>query len=458
MRLSELAQLAGGRLQGADAEIVGASNDTRRMAPGQMFVALGGTKADGHDYVAAAVAQGASAALVARPVDSGIPQIIVPEVLTALQRGARGWRRRFTGPVCAITGSNGKTTTKEMLASCLRAHYGPRVLATQGNLNNHLGVPLTLLGLQQSGAQAHRAAVIEMGANHPGEIAELAAIAEPQVGVITLAGAAHLEGFGSIEGVARSKGELFAALSKDGCAAINADDQYASLWQAMAAHCRQLSFGLGVTADIRAEALQAASDHSRCRLVTPLGHADLRLPLPGRHNVMNALAAATSALAAGIPLDAIVSGLESVQRVGGRLVAQPGKGGAQIVDDTYNANPTSLRAALDWLATVPGRRWLVLGDMAELGSDAERWHREVGEWARAAQVERLYGLGGYSRAAVGAFGSGATHFDSAETLVSALVPGLAAGITVLIKGSRSMRMERVVQAAVVAAGENSDAH
>lgn len=444
MQLHELAQMAGGSLHGADAQIVGASNDTRRMAPGQLFVALPGTQADGHHFVGAAAAAGASGALVAREVDVAIPQVIVPEVLPALQHAARQWRRQFGGPVLGVTGSNGKTTTKEMMASILRAHFDEAVLYTQGNLNNHIGVPMTLLGLGD-----HAAAVIEMGANHAGEIAELATIAEPQIGVITLAGAAHLEGFGSIAGVAQAKGELFAALPAKGCAIINADDEYAPLWKKLARHCSRLTFGFAEDADVRASSMSATNDHSTLQLHTPMGRASLQLPMPGRHNVMNALAAAGAALAAGATLDAVVRGLEAVRRVGGRLVAQAAKSGARVVDDTYNANPTSLRAALDWLATVPGRRWLVLGDMAELGPEAPRWHRAVGEWALAAGVEQLYTLGRHSREAAEVFGDHARHFDTAEAVAAAVEAQMGPGVTVLVKGSRSMRMERVVKALVL---------
>lgn len=455
MHLSELARACGGRLLGADAAFCGASNDTRRLQAGQLFVAFSGAHADGHAYVEAAQQGGAAAALVERELAIDLPQVVVPATLPALQRAAMAWRQRFTGPLLALTGSNGKTTTKEMLAAILRAHYGDAVLATAGNLNNHIGVPLTLLGLRLSGAGAHAAAVIEMGASHAGEIAALAAMARPQIAAITLAGAAHLEGFGSVAGVAHAKGELFAALPATGCAVINADDDYAELWRELARHCRQLSFGLEQQADVRADQLQLRDDGSQLRLVTPAGSAELQLAMPGRHNVMNALTATAAALAAQIPLPAVVRGLESVREVGGRLRSRAAKAGAQVVDDSYNANPTSFAAALAWLASVPGERWLVLGDMAELGPEAEHWHGQVGEMARAAGVSRVLALGPLSTATTTHFGQGAQHFDAMEALLQTLDTELHAGVTVLVKGSRSMRMERVVQAIEVADGSHT---
>ncbi len=442
-RLAELAQVTGGRLLGADAAFSGACNDTRKLKAGELFVALPGSQADGHDYVAQAALSGAAGALVARRVEAKLPQVVVADVLTALQGYAAQHRAGFSGPLLAVTGSNGKTTAKQMLAAMLGEHFGAdAVLYTEGNLNNHIGVPLTLLRLSAQ----HRVAVIEMGANHPGEIAALAALARPGIGLVTLAGAAHLEGFGSIEGVARAKGELFAALPADGTAVINVDDEHAPLWQARAAHCRRVEFGLQPAAQFTARAIRDNGTAQRFTLGTPAGEIEVALPLLGRHNVQNALGAAAAAWAAGADLAQIARGLGSVRNVGGRLTRQTGLRGASIVDDSYNANPTSMRASLEWLGAQPGQRWFAMGDMAELGPEAARWHQQVGAWARACGVQRLYALGPLSRETVAAFGDGARHFASHAELVSALADGLAADVTVLVKGSRAAQMERVAQA------------
>ncbi len=442
-RLAELAQVTGGRLRGADAEFSGACIDTRKLKGGELFVALPGANTDGHSFVSAAAQDCAAGALVAREVDANLPQVVVGDVLLALQRYAAHHRARFAGPVLAVTGSNGKTTTKQMLAAILAGRYGAdAVLYTEGNLNNHIGVPLTLLRL---GAR-HRAAVIEMGANHAGEIAQLASLARPGIGLVTLAGAAHLEGFGSVEGVARAKGELFTALPQGGTAVINADDRYVGLWRELAGHCRRVEFGFAAAAGFRARDIRDHNGGQRFLLLTPDGETEIKLPLIGRHNVMNALAAAAAVQAAGAGLTDIAAGLAQMRNVAGRLAPQAGLHGAAVVDDSYNANPTSMRASLEWLGTQGGRRWFAMGDMAELGADAAHWHREIGALARANGVERLYALGPLSREAVQSFGAGGRHFGSHAELAEALTHELAAGITVLVKGSRSAQMERVAQA------------
>jgi UDP-N-acetylmuramoyl-tripeptide--D-alanyl-D-alanine ligase len=338
-----------------------------------------------------------------------------------------------------VTGSNGKTTVKEMLALIL-GRQGP-VLVTQGNLNNDIGLPLTLMAL---GAE-HQHGVVEMGANHPGEIARLAHIAVPQVGVITQCAPAHLEGFGSVEGVARAKGELFQGLPENGTAVINADDAHAGLWHELAGSRRRLTFGLDRDADVTGSWTFEGRGYD-VRLRTPNGEASLRLPLLGRHNVLNALAAAAAALALGLSLDPVVAGLERMRPVAGRLQPKRGPLGSRIVDDTYNANPGSLAAALSALEGIDGRRWLAFGDMAELGADAAEFHRQAGDMARGAGVERLYALGPLSRLTVDAFGVGGYHFAGHEALTSTIREGLGPDVTILVKGSRSMHMERVVQA------------
>ncbi|HEY0973115.1 MAG TPA: UDP-N-acetylmuramoyl-tripeptide--D-alanyl-D-alanine ligase [Solimonas sp.] len=439
--LAAFASDLGAERRGGDVMIERVNQDGRAVQAGDLFVALRGERFDGHDFVAQAARDGAAAALVSQWVDAPLPQLRVDDTLTGLQAMGAQWRRRFSMPVVAVTGSNGKTTTKQMLASILKAR-GP-VLATRGNLNNHIGVPLTLLSLRET----HRTAVIEMGANHAGEIATLAQLAKPDVGVVTQAGDAHLEGFGSRDGVAHAKGELFAALD-GGVAVINADDPYAGLWSGLAAAASRIRFGLSAGADVRASGVAVeASAHgpgSRFRLQTPSGDVDVRLPVPGAHNVMNALAAAGCAIALGMDVEDIAAGLAHVEPAQGRVSLATTAEGARVIDDSYNANPSSLRAGMELLAAAPGRRWLVLGGMAELGADAPRLHREAGEAARALGIDGLYTLGPLAAEAARGFGSAAQAFDDVSALADALKARLDAHTTVLVKGSRSARMERVV--------------
>ncbi|MFO1410778.1 MAG: UDP-N-acetylmuramoyl-tripeptide--D-alanyl-D-alanine ligase [Steroidobacteraceae bacterium] len=442
-RLAAFARAAGGTLHGADADFAEVVIDSRRVGRGDLFVALPGSRADGHDFVAAAAAAGAAGALVARRVDAPLAQVVVPDVEAALGAAARAWRAAYAGTVLAVAGSNGKTTTKEMLAAIL-AQAGT-TLATRGNLNNQLGVPLTLLRL----APEQRYAVIEIGANHPGEVAALAALARPRIGIVTNAGAEHLEGFGSIEGVARAEGELFAALPPEGVAIVNADDAYAALWRGMTP-ARVSGFGLAPRADVRAEALRFDVDArgfvARFELVAPAGRRAVELALGGRHNVQNALGAAAAALAAGASLDHVVAGLAGVRAVSGRLQFRLTRAGAWLIDDSYNANPSSVRAAIDVLAELGGRAWLVLGDMGELGEFAAGSHRDAGRYARARGVERLYAHGPLAALAAREFGSGAQCFEAAEPLVRALQADLQPDVRLLVKGSRLNRLERVVAA------------
>lgn len=444
-KLSDVARRLGATLHGHDAAFARVVTDTRKLQAGDLFVALKGEHFDGHDYVQRAAALGAAGALVEHLVEGGGAQVVVGgDTLAALQRYATSWRGGFGIPVVAVTGSSGKTTTKQILAAVFAAR-GP-VLATEGNLNNHIGVPLTLLRLRAE----HRTAVIEMGASAGGEIALLAALARPDVGIVTQAGDAHLEGFGSREGVARGKGELFAALSSPGVAVINADDVYAPLWRELARRASVLSFGLGEAADVRAERIvgvpEQAPEAMAFRLVTPQGAVHAQLPLPGRHNVMNALAAAAAGIALGLTPEQIAAGLASVAPVAGRLAWLTTREGARLLDDSYNANPTSLRAALELLAGLPGERRLVLGEMRELGAEAEALHEEAGRAARALGIERLYTLGPLARHAADGFGARAQAFDNADLLIEALREDLGPQVTVLVKGSRGARMERVVTA------------
>jgi UDP-N-acetylmuramoyl-tripeptide--D-alanyl-D-alanine ligase len=443
--LEALAQAAGGALHGANAGFAQVVSDSRALEPGALFVALAGERFDGHDFVAAAAQAGAAGALVSRRVDVALPQVVVPDTLAGLGAFARAWRRSYGGVVVGLTGSNGKTTVKEMIAAIL-GELGP-CLATRGNLNNHIGVPLTLCRLED----AHRSAVIEMGANHLGEIAHLAALAGPVVGVVVNAGPAHLEGFGGLDGVARGKGELFEALGPEGVAVINADDRFAAYWHGLARRAgRVVTFGMRERADVAATGLRSRLESDRFvttfELSTPAGTRTLELALAGEHNVMNALAATAAAMAAGAGLDAVQRGLQSMRAVSGRLEFKPALRGARLIDDAYNANPGSLRVGLRALADVPGERWFVLGEMAELGEEGPRLHADMGALARECGVTRLLALGTGSLPAVEAFGVGATWHANADELITALLADLRAGVTIYVKGSRVNRLERVAGA------------
>ena len=439
MGLSEAASAVGGTWAGDDVRFVGCETDGRTLSRGALFAALRGERFDGHDFIEQAQARGAAAALVERSDIRVLPTVVVSDTRRALGRLAGVWRRRFPLPVVAVTGSNGKTTVKEMLASIL-SEEGP-VLATRGNLNNDVGLPLTLFRL----AADHRFAVLELGANHQGEIAQLAALAAPAVGIITQCAPAHLEGFGSIEAVARAKGELLEGLDADGTAIINADDDYAGLWRTLAGRRRLITFGLKERADVSASH-DVQAGFSGMELTTPAGRVGVRLALPGSHNVANALAAAAAAIALEIPLSSIKVGLERMTPVRGRLQMRSGIAGTRIIDDTYNANPGSLKAALGVLQSFGGRRWLVLGDMAELGEAASDYHEQVGRMAKEAGVERIYATGPLSRSASEAFGAEGRHYGNQEALIEALRPDLAGDVVLLVKGSRSSLMERVIEA------------
>jgi UDP-N-acetylmuramoyl-tripeptide--D-alanyl-D-alanine ligase len=442
-RLLDIAQDCGGSLVGADRAFAAVTTDTRKLAAGELFVALRGPNFDGNAYLGEAAARGAAGAIAEHAGPEGLPVIVVDDALVALQRAAQAWRARLTLPLVAVAGSNGKTTTKEMIAAILEG-CGP-TLATAGNLNNHIGVPLTLLRLTAD----HRHAVIEMGANHAGDVTQLAGFAMPQIGIVTNAGAEHLEGFGSLEGAARAEGELFAALGRDGTAILNADDGFAALWRDMTV-ARIVSFGLGAKADFTAREIRTAVGSggfsTRFVLVTPQGETAVELHLAGKHNVINAIGAAAAASAAGATLDAIAAGLARMRPVQGRLQWRAAHGGGWIIDDSYNANPSSLQAAIDVLEAVGGRRFLVLGEMAELGAFARDAHLEAGRYARAHGVERLFAIGEATRLAVESFGAGAAWYADADSLAAAVAGELAADVCVLVKGSRMNRLERVVRA------------
>jgi len=418
-----------------DVTFTGITSDSRQIVPGMLFAALPGQTVDGHDYIQQAIDRGAVAALVSRSVPQSLPTLQVADVLKALGVLAGYWRGQCPARVIGITGSNGKTTVKEMVANILR--QAGKVLATRGNYNNELGLPLTLFQLKKS----HDYAVLEMGASNPGDIAYLAGIARPEVGVITNVGPAHLQGFISVDGVARAKGEMYAALPADGTAIINAAEPWVDLWLGINKAEKIIYFnGEGK------DHVRARQDGDAVVVCTPAGEFYLRLPLPGQHNLTNALAATAVCLALDIPLALIKTGLETVSPVPGRLSLKRASKGWTVIDDTYNANPASLYAALQVLANQNGEQWLVMGDMKELGSDSRKMHAELGDAARSLGVKRLFALGEASTAAVDAFGDSAVHFDSRESLIDALRAELKPGVTCLVKGSRSMGMEHVVQA------------
>jgi UDP-N-acetylmuramoyl-tripeptide--D-alanyl-D-alanine ligase len=443
--LADFARACDGRLVGADRPYLGVSTDTRTLSSGELFVALRGPNFDGNAFAAAAQAAGAAAAVVDEQQAVSMPQIVVADALAALQRAARHWREQFSMPLIGVAGSNGKTTAKEMAAQILE-QAGP-CLATRGNLNNHIGVPLTLLRLEA----VHAYAVVEMGANRAGEVAALVAMARPTIGMITNAGAEHLEGFGSLEGVARAEGEMVAGLATDAVAVINADDAFAGLWRGLT-RARVVTFGVRQPADFTASALQiergAEGFVTRFTLACPLGKTNIELHLAGEHNVANALAAAASAAAAGASLEHIAAGLASMRAVRGRLQLKTARNGAWVIDDSYNANPSSVRAGIEVLAQLEGRRWLVLGDMGELGEFAPAAHVEAGVQARSLGVERLYTFGPLAALAAASFGEGARSFPDVDALARALDEEADREVRILIKGSRSNRLERVVEALV----------
>ena len=443
--LSDIQDAIGGRLVGADPAIAGVSTDTRAIAAGQLFVALRGERFDAHDFLDQAIAAGATALLVsdAARVPAGVPALVVDDTRVALGKLAAAWRARFAIPVIAVTGSNGKTTTKEMIAAILQVQFGVAVLATRGNLNNDIGLPLTLLGLNAG----HRAAVIEMGMNHSGEIAYLAKIGAPTVAVVTNAQRAHLEGMGDLDEVAREKGSIFGGLAAGGVAVVNADDRYAALWQRMARGHSVHSFGIEQAADVRAVVQQHGLE-TRLILAAPEGNAEIRIAVAGRHNARNAVAEAAACLAAGIPLAAVVAGLERFAGIKGRLQVRAGRDGAVVLDDTYNANPDSVRAGIEVLAATIGRKILVLGDMGEIGEASGQYHDEIGGYAKSQGIDLLFGIGDACQQAVRNFGEGARHFSDIDKLIAAVNKELGPETTVLVKGSRFMKMERVADAIV----------
>jgi len=451
MLLSEAAKAMQATLMGADVAFNSVGTDSRNVTKGQLFVALKGDNFDGHSFAAQAIAQGAAAVLISDKALNVQPAILVDDTCQSLGELAAYWRSKFDIPLAAVTGSNGKTTVKEMLASILRAacNQPDEVLATVGNLNNHIGLPLTLLKLNAQ----HRYAVAEMGMNHTGEISYLSRIGKPTVALINNAGNAHIGELGSFEAIANAKGEIFEGLAADGTAVINADDIFAPLWLGLAGQRKIMTFGLKNKADVTAQ-YQLHANASDIEITTPQVAVKVSLPTPGLHNVMNALAATSAALAMGATLEAIATGLENYVGVKGRLQQKAGLNGALVIDDTYNANPMSIKVAIDVLMAMPGEKVLVLGDMGELGDNAADMHAEIGRYAKASGLKSLFVLGDMSADTAKAFGTGAKHYATPQELVADLHKQMQQGTNVLVKGSRFMAMERVVNEIVT---KNTDA-
>jgi len=447
MSIVDAAQAVGGRAHGGPARFTSVSTDSRSIQAGALFVALRGERFDGHVFIEAAKARGASAAMVASrsaAQDHGIPCIAVEDTRLALGRLAGYWRARFSIPLVAVAGSNGKTTVKEMIAAILRAHYGEEAtLATEGNLNNDIGLPLTLLRLRAT----HRAAVIEVGMNHPGETAYLAGIAHPTVALVNNAQREHQEFMKGVEEVAREHGAVFAALPAQGTAVINADDRYAPYWRTLVRPQQVRDFGIEQPAAVSGR--YALSDFgSDIALSAPEGSVKFRLQVAGLHSVRNAVGAAAGATAAGASLSMVAKGLSGFTAVNGRLRIKRGRSGAVIIDDTYNANPDSVRAAIEVLRGLPGRRILVLGDMGEVGEQGETFHREIGRFAAQAGIDELLAIGDLAAHAFAEFGTGGIWYAQIEGLLEDVAEKAVAGTTILVKGSRFMRMERVVAALI----------
>jgi UDP-N-acetylmuramoyl-tripeptide--D-alanyl-D-alanine ligase len=443
--LSELAIMVDATLPPSNTILQGISIDTRTLVHGNLYVAIAGEQFDGHSFVSEAYQKGASAALLTSSIESPIPQVIVKDTVAALGKISERWRNQFSLPLIGVTGSNGKTTLKNMIAAILQAackNDAAQVLATEGNFNNNIGLPLTLSRLSTQ----HRYGVIEMGMNHFGEIAYLTQLTKPQVAVINNAAAAHLEGVQDVAGVARAKGEIFLGLQKTGVAILNKDDAFFDYWRGLVTNHRYLSFGLENSADISATltTMPPNSTQQLITLHTPQGKISVNLPLLGRHNVMNALAATAATLALDIGLEAIKAGLENVHPAPGRLNQHKLANGACVIDDSYNANPLSLQAAIQTLASFNGNKILVLGDMRELGPQAKEFHYSAGKNALAAGINMLFTVGELSAAATEAFGNNAYHFSDREKLLAALQPHIQDNSITLIKGSNSMKMGKIV--------------
>lgn len=441
LTLRELARISAGTLHGVDAPWAGADTDTRTLGTGQLFIAVPGERVDGHDFLMQALALGAAGALVQRRVDVALAQVVVNDTVVALGLLARHWLQHLPARRLALTGSNGKTTVKTLLLDILAQHDAAGSWATPGNRNNEIGLPLAALGIGTD----IRHAVFEMGAGKPGDIEYLCEIAPPHIGLVNTIAPAHLERLGDLDGVARTKSAVYRSLPADGVGVVNFDDPYAAHFRAELGARRCIGFGLDATTDIGAAHPVMLDTGWQFDLRVAHEVHPVRLGLAGRHNLRNALAAAGMAHAAGVPVATIAAGLSASRGVAGRLQALPGPHGSVLLDDSYNANPGSFAAGLHTLVAQAPRAWVVMGGMAELGADSDTLHRQIGALARELGVERLYTLGPRARAAADAAGSIALAFDDLDTLLADLAAALQPGVQVLIKGSRSAGMERVVQ-------------
>ncbi|MES2499104.1 MAG: UDP-N-acetylmuramoyl-tripeptide--D-alanyl-D-alanine ligase [Pseudomonadota bacterium] len=443
MMLSTIAKAVNGRLLGLDIEVQSVGTDSRSIIKNQLFVAIKGENFDGNTYALDAIKQGAAAVLVSDEQTKAMPAIVVEDTRLALGKLAQYWRNQFDIPVIAITGSNGKTTTKEMLSAILgAAARGPKkVHATVGNLNNDIGMPLTLLKLRGE----HAYAVIEMGMNHLGEIDYLTHIAQPTLALINNAGTAHIGELGSRDNIAKAKGEIFDGLSVNGIAVLNAEDAFFGFWQTLTKGKKVITFALNSKADVTATYAEV-DGLSHVELTTPAGKISFKLNVLGKHNISNALAASATAVALGVSNQDIANGLQNMQAVHGRLQRKPGLNGAMLIDDTYNANPDSMKAAIDVLVVTGTHTIFVMGDMGELGADAANMHAEIGLYAKQKGIPHLLAFGVLSSHAANAFGEGAQHFSALEELIAHIKILMQTNVTVLVKGSRFMKMERVVDA------------
>jgi UDP-N-acetylmuramoyl-tripeptide--D-alanyl-D-alanine ligase len=442
MLLSEVAGALNASMRGNDVLIRSVGTDSRSIVKDQLFVAIKGENFDGNAFAQEAIKLGAAAAIVSKTNAQAVPAVLVEDTRLALGNLAHYWRKKFDLPLIAVTGSNGKTTVKEMVTAIINSANG-KVLATRGNLNNDIGMPLTLLNMNKN----HTHAVIEMGMNHEGEIRYLTKLAMPSIAVVNNAGTAHIGELGSREAIARAKGEIFEGLADDGIAVINADDEFASYWQSLNTSRKVITFGFAAHADISAS-YQLQANFSQVHLKTPRGGAEFSLHVLGLHNVRNALAASAIAVALGISVAEIAKGLAHFSSVKGRLNWFEGINGAAVIDDTYNANPDSMKAAIDVVSSQNTRCLFVMGDMGELGKDSQQMHKEIGAYAKEKGINQLFSFGEKSRLASEAFGQNAQHFDTLESLLEALRSHMKSGVTVLVKGSRFMKMERVVNAII----------
>lgn len=442
MMLSEIAKAVNGQMLGADTEVFSVGSDSRNIIKNQLFVAIKGEKFDGNTYAAEATKQGAAAVLVSDSQTEARPAVLVKESRLALGLLAKHWRNKFTLPLVAVTGSNGKTTVKEMIAAILSVS-NKNVLATQGNLNNDIGMPMTLLKIRKE----HAYAVIEMGMSQLQEIDYLTRIAQPTVAVINNAGTAHIGELGSRENIAKAKSEIFAGLHNDGVAVINADDEFADYWKSLNQVRKIITFGLSKAADVSAT-YQTGGNLTHVSLKTPSGKVEFNLAVLGVHNIQNALAASAVAVALGVEIIDIAKGLTGFGAVKGRLNWLAGFNGAVLIDDTYNANPDSMKAAIDVLANQNSNPQtstiFVMGDMGELGENAPQMHTDIGAYAKQKKINQLFTFGELSQLAAKEYGASAQHFSCIEALVEAIKNKMKQSVTVLVKGSRFMQMERVV--------------